>query len=225
MWLAWTVYDWLLNSETETVNVGKKSSKLLSGNALGQFARSSQLELYWPWTKTRTRILKMYITIAKVVFFSELNPLIQELNLNFNFSSRNFPGDSWILQVTFAILSRILTSYLEDWNWYWHFLKLNKQAAGFTEFFIFYMNNKQGGVFYSMINSEQGRKIMKNGSCHFNRASNVEIGVEYWLIFVVVFLKYCCETNFGPPSRFKKGWMISIVWKLERNSSFFWSKE
>ena len=45
---------------------------------------------------------------------------------------------------------------------------------------------------------------------HLDRSLNVEIVVEYHMIFVVVFLKYCCEIHFGAPSRSRKGWVISL---------------
>ena len=57
-------------------------------------------------------------------------------------------------------------------------------------------------------------------SCHLDRVSNVEIGFEYWIIFVVVFFLCCCETHFGAPSRFTKGWVISLS-NFHNNSSFF----
>ena len=47
------------------------------------------------------------------------------------------------------------------------------------------------------------------GSCHFDRLLNVEIGVEYQMIFVVVFFNCSCEIHFGAPSRLRKGWVIS----------------
>ena len=48
------------------------------------------------------------------------------------------------------------------------------------------------------------------GSFHLDRALNVEIGVEYQMIFVFVFFQCCCETHFGASSRLRKGWVISL---------------
>jgi hypothetical protein len=60
-----------------------------------------------------------------------------------------------------------------------------------------------------MLNSENFKTLVC-GSCHLDRALNVEIGVEYRKIFVVVFSSFCCEMYFGAPSRYRKGWVISI---------------
>ena len=46
------------------------------------------------------------------------------------------------------------------------------------------------------------------GSCHLEKPSNVEIGVEYPIIFVAVFFSCCCEMHFGASSRTRKGWVI-----------------
>ena len=57
------------------------------------------------------------------------------------------------------------------------------------------------------------------GSFHLDMALNVEIGVEYKMIFVVVFFKWCFEMYFGAPSRYRKGCVISIK-ILQSNSTF-----
>ena len=36
-----------------------------------------------------------------------------------------------------------------------------------------------------------------HGSCHFDRALNVEIGVEFWMIFIVVFFYVAMYTFWG----------------------------
>ena len=62
-------------------------------------------------------------------------------------------------------------------------------------------------------------------SWHLNRSLNVEIGVEYWMNFVVVFLTvpYLRNSFWGTfsPSWFRKGRMISLQ-KLQSDSFFFW---
>ena len=58
------------------------------------------------------------------------------------------------------------------------------------------------------------------GSCHLDRASNSEISIEYWMIFVFLI---CCETHFGASLRYRKGWVISL-WNLLSNSSFFFDQ-
>ena len=57
-------------------------------------------------------------------------------------------------------------------------------------------------------------------SCHFDRSLNVEIAVEYQMIFVVVFINCSCEIHFGVPSRFRKGCVISFQ-NFHSNSFFF----
>ena len=59
------------------------------------------------------------------------------------------------------------------------------------------------------------------GSCHLDRSSNVKIGIEYQIIFVVVVFYYYCswEMHFGAPSRSRKGWVISLQ-KLQSSLSF-----
>ena len=52
--------------------------------------------------------------------------------------------------------------------------------------------------------------IFINNFHHLDRPVNVEIGVEYHMIFVVVFFKCCCEMHSGAPSRSRKGWVISF---------------
>ena len=47
-----------------------------------------------------------------------------------------------------------------------------------------------------MLNSENFKTLVC-GSCHLDRALNVEIGVEYGKIFVVVFSSCCCEIILG----------------------------
>ena len=52
--------------------------------------------------------------------------------------------------------------------------------------------------------------FLMRGSCHLDRVSNVEIDVEYRMIFVVAFFNVAVKTHFMAPSRLRKGWMISI---------------
>ena len=58
------------------------------------------------------------------------------------------------------------------------------------------------------------------GSCHLDRSLNVESGVEYQIIVVVVFFKCSWDINFGALSRLRKGWVISLK-NLQSDSFFF----
>ena len=68
-----------------------------------------------------------------------------------------------------------------------------------------------------MSNKSELHYCLMCGSCHFDRALNVEISIEYWMIFVFLI---CCETHFGAYLRYRKGWVISFL----NNSSFFFDQ-
>ena len=44
-----------------------------------------------------------------------------------------------------------------------------------------------------------------SGSCHFDRASNVKIGVEYQIFVIVIFLNCGQVLQFGAYSRYYEG--------------------
>ena len=49
------------------------------------------------------------------------------------------------------------------------------------------------------------------GSCHLDRASNVEIGVEYQNILVAMFFLCCCEMYSRAPSGYRKDFNKNIA--------------
>ena len=44
-----------------------------------------------------------------------------------------------------------------------------------------------------------------SGSCHLDRASNVEFGVEYQIFLIVIYFEHEQILKFGPRSRYSKG--------------------
>ena len=44
-----------------------------------------------------------------------------------------------------------------------------------------------------------------SGSCHLDRASNVEFGVEYQIFLIVIYFEHEQILKFGPHSRYSKG--------------------
>ena len=57
-----------------------------------------------------------------------------------------------------------------------------------------------------MINKRQSMRE----SCYLDRPLNVEIGVEYQMMFVDVFINCCREMDFGAPLRFRRGCKILL---------------
>ena len=53
-------------------------------------------------------------------------------------------------------------------------------------------------------------QVLMCGSCHFDRLLNAKFGVEYQMIFVALIFNCSFEIQFGAPSRFRKGWVISL---------------
>ena len=58
------------------------------------------------------------------------------------------------------------------------------------------------------------------GSCHLDWVLNVEIDVEYQMTYVVVLFNGTVICFFWAPSRFRKGWVISLQ-NFQTDSPFF----
>ena len=47
--------------------------------------------------------------------------------------------------------------------------------------------------------------VLMSGSCHFDRASNDELSVEFWFFVIAMFFNCGWVLKFGAPSRYYKG--------------------
>jgi hypothetical protein len=59
-----------------------------------------------------------------------------------------------------------------------------------------------------------------SGSCHLDRASNVEIGVELQIFVIIVFFDCVCVLQFGAHSRYYKGALTQKRPKQAFNTKF-----
>ena len=99
------------------------------------------------------------------------------------------------------------SSHCGDWRFHWpptFFLDWPRTSISWnSKHYFFWLCS----LINQMLNSENFQTLMHR-SCHLDRALNIDIGVEYWKIFVVVFSSCCCEVYFGAPSRQKLHWKL-----------------
>ena len=73
----------------------------------------------------------------------------------------------------------------------------------------------RNGLIMSKMDHLNHKWQFMSGSCHFDKASNVEIGVECQMFVIVIFFNCSRVLQFGAPSRYYKG---ALTQKMSTNN-------